>query len=172
VDTDSFIQVGPYSFRDSAFETSAKKGVTAMPGPQSLTPKPVSPSATTRRFTVEQANKTLPLVRRVVTDIVQAHEQVAELQQLLEAAKQGQQLPLQDRLQTQLAHLQDYVDELTEIGCELKDYRLGLIDFIGHYEGRDICLCWKLGEEAVGYWHELNTGFSGRHPVSQLLEKD
>ena len=143
-----------------------------MASPQFLTPKPVSASRPQRRFTVEQANKTLPLVRRIVGDIVQTHEEIAQLQEQLELAKSGQQSMLQGRLQTSLSHLQDYVDELTEVGCDLKDYRLGLIDFIGQHHGRDICLCWKLGEETVGYWHELHTGFSGRLPVSQLHEKD
>lgn len=143
-----------------------------MAGPQSLTPKPVSASRSQRRFTVAEANKTLPLVRRIVADIVGTHEEIAQLQEQLEAAKAGQQLVLQDRLQRTLGHLQDYVDELTEVGCDLKDYRLGLIDFTGQHNGRDICLCWKLGEETVGYWHELHTGFSGRQPVSQLNEKD
>ena len=143
-----------------------------MAGPQSLTPKPASASRPQRRFTVEEANKTLPLVRKIVADIVRTHEEIATLQQELELAKPGQQLVLQDRLQKSLGQLQDYVDELTELGCDLKDYRLGLIDFIGQHDGRDICLCWKLGEEAVGYWHEMHTGFSGRQPVSQLHEKD
>ena len=143
-----------------------------MAAPQSLTPKPVSASRSKRYFSVQDANKTLPLVRRIVSDIVRTHEEVSTLQQEMELAKSAQQLPLQDRLQQSLGHLQDYVDELTEVGCELKDYRLGLIDFIGQHDGREICLCWKLGEDAVAYWHELHTGFSGRLPVSQLNEKD
>lgn len=143
-----------------------------MAGPQFLTPKPVSAPRAQRRFTVDQANKTLPLVRRVVADIVRTHEEISQLQQQLELAKAAQQKAIQDRLQNSLAHLQDYVDELTEIGCDLKDYRLGLIDFTGQHRGRDISLCWKLGEESVEYWHELNAGFSGRQPVSQLHEKD
>ena len=67
-----------------------------------------------------------------------------------------------------LHRLEDYVDELSEIGCELKDYQIGLIDFTGRYQGRDICLCWKLGEETITHWHELNSGFAGRKPVSLL----
>jgi len=150
----------------------AEKGGIPMAGPQFLTPKPVSAPRSQRRFSVQEANKTLPLVRRVVADIVGTHEEVSKLQSQLESNKPGQQANLQGRLQSSLGLLQDYVDELTEIGCELKDYRIGLVDFIGRHSGRDICLCWKLGEEAVEYWHELNAGFSGRQPVSQLQGKD
>ena len=143
-----------------------------MASPQSLTPKPILSPRPRRRFTVEQANKALPLVGRIVSDVVRTHEEISEYQEQLEGAKSGEQRLIQDRLQTCLAHLQDYVDELTEVGCDLKDYRLGLVDFIGQYRGRDICLCWKLGEPSVDYWHELNSGFAGRQPVSMLREKD
>ena len=137
-----------------------------------MTPKPVSASTSRPRFTVAQANKSLPLVRRIVADIVRSHEEISDLQQQLEVAKQAQHAAVQNHLQASLGHLQDYVDELTEVGCDLKDYRLGLVDFTGRYRGRDICLCWKLGEECVAYWHEMHTGFSGRQPVSMLNEKD
>ena len=43
--------------------------------------------------------------------------------------------------------------------------REGLVDFIGRHEGRDVYLCWKLGEERITHWHELNAGFAGRKPV-------
>ncbi len=66
--------------------------------------------------------------------------------------------------------LSQLVDELAEIGVELKDYETGLVDFVGRHEGRDVYLCWKLGEEKITHWHELNTGFAGRKPVSQLQE--
>ena len=55
---------------------------------------------------------------------------------------------------------------------ELKDYQTGLIDFIGRHEGRDVYLCWKLGEEQITHWHELNAGFAGRQPVETLKETE
>jgi len=67
-------------------------------------------------------------------------------------------------------HLEDYVDELTDVGCELKDYQIGLIDFVGRHQRRDVYLCWKLGEERIGYWHEMNAGYAGRQPISTLQE--
>ena len=141
-----------------------------MPGPQFMTPQPVSSSRPSRRFTVDQANKALPLVKRVVADIVRAHEEVCNFQAQLEIAAAKEQPGLQSNLQQSLEHLQDYVDELTDIGCELKDYRVGLIDFVGRHKGHDVYLCWKLGEERVAYFHELTTGFGGRIPVTMLEE--
>jgi hypothetical protein len=141
-----------------------------MAGPQFITPKPVSPSLAGKRFSLAEANRTLPLVRRVVGDIVKTHEQVTQMQAAVSAASAKDQPVLQSRLDLAIEHLQAYVDELHEIGCDLKDYQMGLVDFIGRHQGRDVCLCWKFGEDSVAYWHEMQTGFAGRQPVSTLEE--
>jgi len=141
-----------------------------MAGPSFLTPKPVSPSRSTRRFTLEQANRTLPLVRRIVSDIVKSHERVTALQVASVSATGKDQPAAQAELDRGVEQLQNYVDELAGIGCQLKDYQTGLIDFLGRHEGRDVCLCWKLGEEKIAYWHELSAGFAGRAPIETLKE--
>lgn len=144
-----------------------------MAGSQSASPRPVSPSRPKRRFTLAQANKSLALVRRIVADIVRCHQSVTDLHEELETSKNArEQQALQDRLEGETRHLQEYVDELGEVGCELKDFQTGLIDFIGRHQGRDVYLCWKLGEDKIEYWHELHTGFAGRQAVSTLEETD
>jgi hypothetical protein len=143
-----------------------------MAGPQFLTPQPVFSSRPRRRFTLAQANRALPLVRRVVSDIVQTRDQATGLQTRLESAGAKEQKRIQDELDVAIDKLHTYLDELTEIGCELKDFQAGLVDFIGRHQGRDIYLCWKLGEETIGYFHELNAGFAGRMPVSTLDERE
>ena len=143
-----------------------------MPGPSSFTPRPPASSIPKKRFTLALANKTLPLVKRVVGDIVTTHERALEIQAQIESMKQGKaQSELQGQLDSTLDRLQGFVDELTEIGCDLKDYQTGLIDFVGRHQGRDVFLCWKLGEERIAYWHEINGGFAGRKPVATLDER-
>src|SRR5687768_541214 len=96
----------------------------SMAGPQFNT-KTVRPSRPKRRFSLEQANSALPLVRRIVADIVRTHGQAVGCQQELERA--GKNLgEAQARLETAMNKLEDFVDELTEVGCELKDYQTGL----------------------------------------------
>jgi hypothetical protein len=143
-----------------------------MAGPQFLTPQPVFSSRPQRRFTLEQANRALPLVRRIVTDIVKTREQATQLQGLLESSSGSAHKGIQQDLDVAIDKLHTYLDELTEIGCELKDFQSGLVDFIGHHQGREIYLCWKLGEETIGYFHEMTTGFAGRIPVSMLEERE
>jgi hypothetical protein len=138
-----------------------------------------APSFSTRRhkaaprtrklYTVAEANRALPLVRRIVRDIVATHRQAAETQARLEsAANVRQAMAVQGELEATVDRLQDYVGELTALGCQLKDYDVGLIDFPSRSDGREIWLCWRLGEERVEYWHELHAGFSGRQPVTSL----
>jgi hypothetical protein len=146
--------------------------MSSMPGPQSFTPRPVRPSRPKRRFTLAQANSALPLVRRIVGDIVKTHGLVLRLQAEMERASGREQAVAQTRLDESVGRLEDYVEELTEVGCELKDYQVGLIDFVGRHESRDVYLCWKLGEETIGYWHEMNAGFQGRQPVGTLKETE
>jgi hypothetical protein len=148
-----------------------------MAGPQFSAPDSVRPSRPKRRFTLAEANRSLPLVQRVVGDIVKTHAQAMKLQHDIERQTGGgkhaaQNVPAgaQAQLDACMNKLEDFVDELSEIGCELKDYQMGLIDFVGRHEGRDVYLCWKLGEDRITHWHELDSGFAGRQSVSKLRE--
>jgi hypothetical protein len=146
-----------------------------MPAPQFSTfeSKNRSNGKPKRRYTLAEANRALPLVTRIVRDIVNAHERATQLQAKIEelpAARDSAQV--QGQLDSALDRLQDYVDELAVLGIELKDYETGLIDFPGRHEGRDVFLCWKLGEERVGHWHEVHAGFAGRQPASKLREAE
>lgn len=59
------------------------------------------------------------------------------------------------------------IEHLQETGCVVKDLDEGLVDFLTVREGRDVYLCWKMGEERIGYWHGLEDGFAGRKPLEQ-----
>jgi hypothetical protein len=51
------------------------------------------------------------------------------------------------------------------MGVAVKDLDIGLCDFLGRLDGRDVWLCWQLGEKRVAYWHDLNSGYAGRQPL-------
>lgn len=127
------------------------------------------PRPSRRRFTLEEANKTLPLVSRIVRDIVAMHEEARQVHQQLESRPAPHlRGGLESDLERKLARLQSLVDELQQAHAELKDFRMGLVDFVSRHAGRDIYLCWKLGEESIQAWHELDAGFAGRQPISAL----
>ncbi|MDC3979382.1 DUF2203 domain-containing protein [Polyangium jinanense] len=68
-------------------------------------------------------------------------------------------------LRAELLVYEDGFRAIEELGVTVKDPRIGLCDFLGQIEGRDVWLCWRYGERAVEHWHELDQGFSGRKPI-------
>lgn len=138
---------------------------------------PAKPAKTSKRFfTVEQANRALPLVRRIMTDILTRWEVVNELEQRMSVVRgrgprqrsgdlyDEEVVQSQGELETARIQLQEYIAELRSLGVELKGFD-GICDFPSFLNGREICLCWRVGEPAVAHWHELHTGFSGRMPI-------
>ncbi len=133
------------------------------------------PDTARKFFTVEEANSTLPLVRLIVRDIVELYADVRDRRDRLSAiAKTEYSNAERDEVYSEeleavessiykdIEKLKSFIAELTEIGIEMKDPETGLIDFYSLQEGREIFLCWKLGEQDVAHWHELDAGFEGR----------
>ncbi len=131
-----------------------------------------------RYFTVEDANRALPLVRQIVGDVVRQWGEVNELEQRLsviagrrEPSKSAGQLydeevgRSEEELETERGRLNEYIEELKAIGVEMKGLD-GLCDFPSMRDGREVYLCWRLGEPEVAYWHDLHTGFADRQPIA------
>lgn len=74
-------------------------------------------------------------------------------------------------LKTLLDAMNEQIHALAETGCVVKDIDSGLADWYAKENGRDIFLCWKLGEKEVAFWHEIDAGFSGRRSVVELSDK-
>lgn len=64
-----------------------------------------------------------------------------------------------------IEELDALVGEIEETGAQLKDVRLGLIDFPHQKDGEVVLLCWQFGEPEVAYWHGETDGFAGRQPL-------
>jgi hypothetical protein len=128
-------------------------------------------------FTVDHANRTLPYVRKIVEDIVREHrrwqEAVVELDLLASVAHADLPDPravaLEKKIQRIAREIDAFQAELESLGIQLKDRRIGLIDFPSELDGRPMLLCWQLGEPSVQFWHELDSGFAGRQPLSPTL---
>jgi hypothetical protein len=132
-----------------------------------------------RFFSLEAANRTLPLVRAIVSDIVDQFRDIVERKERLESVRHlpgrsdrdensvyGEELrQIEDDLERDVGRLENFIKELTQLGVEFKDPRVGLVDFPAMLDGREVYLCWKLGEDEVGYWHEIDVGFKGRQSV-------
>jgi hypothetical protein len=128
-------------------------------------------------FTLEEANALLPRVQWVVEQIQARTQDAAELQvrleKLRERKRRGEHVDGEARIVTDVMTAVDRIGRelraelgrLQELGCELKDVRMGLVDFRSLRDDRVVYLCWRMGEERIEYWHELDTGFAGRQPL-------
>lgn len=123
-----------------------------------------------RLFSLDEANRAIVLVRKVAGDVVAGYRELLDLRREYEEISLS--LVARERIEQvrraieqRIARLNRLRDELAEIGVELKDYETGLVDFPAKYQGRRVMLCWKLGEERIGFWHEENSGYSGRRPI-------
>ncbi len=130
-----------------------------------------------RIFTIEEANRTLPLVGRIVDDLVRDHrlweDKVREFELATVGSSPEHPDAIAELLQTEAQRLareiEGYIAELNALGVIVKGMDTGLVDFRGQMDGRDVYYCWKLGEPSVMYWHEIDAGFVGRqrlHPLA------
>lgn len=120
-------------------------------------------------FSVAEANRALTLVRRIVEDVVGHYEQLCKLYATCQALEGQGDVPEAEQARRRYASVTDRLSELSEelekIGCELKDFQMGLVDFPALHGDREVYLCWKLGETWVAHWHEVDGGFAGRQPL-------
>lgn len=118
----------------------------------------------TKYFTPSQAVKTLPLVRKIVEDILNT---TREMRLYAEDIKGPIE---QDPFIKKMAENVDgFIKELEEIGCLYKDWNftIGLVDFPSIIDGKEVLLCWRSDEDAIKYYHDVDAGFSGRKKIPE-----
>jgi hypothetical protein len=129
-----------------------------------------------RYFTVEQANAALERVRPLAEELVAQRRALLEAQARLQrvavhvAGNGGGLEPAKvaaahREVETALAEVMRCAGELQELGAQVKDPDEGLLDFPALRRGEEVLLCWKLGEDEIGFWHTLEAGFAGRRPL-------
>jgi hypothetical protein len=129
-------------------------------------------------FTVEEADRALPLVRRITTDVRDEYRawrermtryEIIAAATRVELGEDPEEVALREELNRQAERIDGLLDELRTIGCELKDFEAGLVDFYALLEDRLVYLCWRLGEPRIEFWHEVDAGFAGRQPIAETL---
>jgi hypothetical protein len=144
----------------------------------------------TRFYDLDDANARLPELREILAalreqrgELIRLRDQVLERQEAVEAgtgrategsadsedAVSDDELRLiRLRMQGVIDQMQAGVARIDALGIALRDIESGLIDFPALVSGRQVCLCWRLGEGDVEWWHEMTSGFSGRQPLIDL----
>ena len=127
------------------------------------------PDKTTRLFTVDEANALLPTLRPLLIDILQARQNIVaaqpELWPVLEKAVNNGGSKKAGAVLADFEVIQRNVKAIQELGIEIKDINIGLVDFPAERDGREVYLCWRFDEPRVTHWHDLDSGFSGRQPL-------
>lgn len=116
----------------------------------------------TKYFTPAEARNTLPLVRKIVKDILDTSREMR-----LIADEVGGEVENDPRILKLADNIEGFMQELEEIGCFFKDWNfsIGLVDFPAIINGEEVFLCWKSDEEDILFYHKPEAGFSGRKPI-------
>ena len=129
-----------------------------------------------RWYGIDEANAQLTEVRPLLESLRAERGQVAEQQRELERARGGngsaemaEQLAEREQVIRDIVRsMEQRVRRLDELGIALREISTGLIDFPALANGRPIWLCWRLGEDDIGWWHETDAGFDSRKPLAEL----
>ena len=115
----------------------------------------------TRFFTPAEAEAMLPLVKKIVEDILKTGQAIRAQSVKTEKPEEDPEI---NRLMDQLDEL---FDELEDLGCTYRDWNFseGLVDFPSMIKGEEVFLCWKSDEKSVLYYHDSESGFAGRKVI-------
>ncbi len=121
-----------------------------------------------RHFSREEANALLPQLTALLSQLqeakdeltdTEAHEALSEAAPTNGGGEQGRQVGMA------FLGVRRILETVERAGIVLRDIDRGLVDFPALMDGREVYLCWELGEDEVGYWHDLEGGYGGREPL-------
>jgi len=124
-----------------------------------------------RIFTLAEAESLLPRLRLLLTRIIEEWNHIRELNPEVQKARDKAPFDGYSKVGVEyvesVSHLVSLIHQIKDMGVLLKDADKGLCDFPYMRHGRVVYLCWQLGEDTIGYWHDIETGFAGREPLDE-----
>ena len=139
----------------------------------SVVPTVATPARGRKTFSLAESNRALPYISRVAVDVADVYGQVIELRSELENLDDGSLRNLTEReYETTMDRLGTLVDELHNVGVELRDFELGRVDFPSAHDDRLIMFTWQIGETSVMRWHDTEADDDQTHPIEALLESE
>ena len=125
-------------------------------------------------YDIDTANARLEELRPLLAALRDARDEVAagqlRLAKMHDASEADPEALLreQEGMTITVKRMEQAVRQIDAWGVTLRDIGTGLVDFPALVNGRPIWLCWKLGEDDIAYWHELEAGIAGRKPLIEL----
>ena len=122
-------------------------------------------------FTIKSANEILPSVIKKFQNLKKEKNEVLKLEQKLQVSvsttnQLDQYILLKQQLNRAIIQFYGAIAELEQTGVMIKDIDQGLLDFPSKRFEEEIWLCWKEGETEIKFWHEIDSGFNGRKPIT------
>ena len=136
-----------------------------------------------RTFTLPEAQVLLPVLRSLLKQAIDGKKMIeaidAEFQELAQRiflsggllVEIGKAAARRAERDTTVQRIKDAVAEIDATGVQVKDLDMGLLDFPCVVDGKTILLCWKMGEEKITHWHDLEEGYAGRKPIDASITK-
>jgi len=123
-----------------------------------------------RIFTLNEARSLIPRLRKLLLRVTFEREKLldlrVEIDQAREKAEFGGGSPFGPLYLKHMIRFSEAVQEIEFLGVLVKDFRIGLVDFPYEHNGRIVYLCWKPDEDEIGWWHETDSNFAGRQPLT------
>ncbi len=120
-------------------------------------------------FTVEEANNLLPqlmpLMEELLTRRAKIIRQKKEMVEFVGDNRSNVGSRSASLIALEFQAIETLIKRIRSFGCHIKDLNVGLLDFLGEVQGRQVWLCWRFGESKIEYYHELNAGFAGRRKI-------
>ena len=139
----------------------------------------MNPPVKDKLFSVEEANMLLPEIRTILDEFkdrkkmfFELKEEIIELTEVVDSEEyRSEELSKKERIMMATSkEIENLFEEIADLGCVVKDIDNGLVDFISIFKGRKVFLCWKQGEDKVSWYHDMQTGFTGRKKISDPVE--
>ena len=122
-------------------------------------------------FSISEANKILPTVIKKFNHSKMLKNELIKIEQqigldLTSKISMGDYTILKQKLNTKVTEFYKSIEDLEGLGVVLKGLDQGLLDFPSKRFDEDVWLCWKDGETEIKFWHDMDSGFNGRKPIS------
>lgn len=129
-----------------------------------------------RILSLEEANNMLPLLSKIVGDLMKTWDSIIQKRTELELLEKGpdngrdahreeQIQELKGELNRLIDRINGYIREVEDLGCFVEEFKRGIINFPSLYVGRKVFLCWKPEDETVKFWHELDESYNERSRI-------
>jgi len=121
-----------------------------------------------RYFTIKSANEALPSVIEKFNNLKKQKNEIMKAEQELQSSVSNfeEYMTQKQKLNSEMTKFYQLIEDLESTGVSLKGLDQGLLDFPSRRFNEDVWLCWKDGETEIKFWHELDTGFNGRKPIT------